>query len=238
MTIPHLFLPPQDLEEDSVKIEGEKAHYLKNVLRLKRGDNLFLMDGEGGYFLAQVEEMGKETRARILERHWKQRKPPFLKVGLPILRGGKTEIALRALAQLGVHTIIPFFSVRSVTRLDGERREEKRIRWQRVVEEEAEVARYPFYPKIEGITEFPQMLEQLREEYTLFAYEEGGMPLKEALPQELPPHIALVTGPEGGFTKEEVEMAREEGAKIISLGENILRAELAPIVLAVLILYR
>lgn len=236
MTLPHLFLEPEDLGGEVVVLKGEKAFYLLDVLRLKKGELVYLMDGEGAYFLAEfLSGEGKKVSLRIVEREWRERTPPFLEVGIPLLKGSKTETAIRALSQTGVTSLLPFISERTVVKLDEEKKKERQKRWQRQAMEEAELSRCPFYPQVKEIKRFEDMLEELGDTPLLIAYES---PLGERThPYTIPHRLAIVTGPEGGFSDKEIKLAREKGAHIVRLGEYILSAEFAPIVFASLVFF-
>lgn len=236
MTLPHLFLEPKDLQGEEVTVKGERAFYLLDVLRLRKGERIYLMDGEGAYFLAELLSAGKgRASLRILEREWRERKPPFLEVGIPLLKGNRTETALRALSQMGVSSFLPFVSERTVVKLDERKRKQRRERWQKQVIEEAELSQSPFYPRVREIRKFAEMLEDLGDTPILIAYE--GAKAENTHFYTIPQKVAIITGPEGGFSEKEIDLAKGKGAHLVSLGENILSAEFAPIVLASLVLF-
>ncbi|MBC7327503.1 16S rRNA (uracil(1498)-N(3))-methyltransferase [bacterium] len=225
------------MQEEEVIIKGERAFYLLEVLRLKKGEKVYLMDGEGAYFLAELIK-AKKGRAsfKILEKQWRERKPPFLEVGIPILKGNRTETAIRALSQMGVVSFQPFLSERTIVKMDERKKKQKQRRWQKQAMEEAELSQMPFYPFVREIGRFPDILEKFGDIPLIIAYE-GATFREEKLLYPLPQRVAIITGPEGGFSDKEIEKAREKGAYLVSLGENILSAEFAPIVLASLILF-
>jgi 16S rRNA (uracil1498-N3)-methyltransferase len=237
MTIPHLFLPPKSLQEEEIVIQGERAFYLLDVLRLRRGERVYLMDGEGAYFLAELTSASKgKAVLKIIAREWRERKPPFIISAIPILKGDKTETAIRALSQMGISTFFPFTSERTIVKLNEKRKRQKEERWQKLAMEEAELSCSPFYPQIKYIRSFKDVFNELSDVPILIAYEEATRE-KGGFLYSLPDRIALITGPEGGFSEREIEFAKEKGAFIVSLGENIISAEFAPIVFATLILF-
>lgn len=236
MTLPHLFLEPKYFQEEEVIVKGEKAFYLLEILRLKKGERVYLMDGLGAYFLAELVSAKKgRANLRILDREWRERKPPFLEVGVPVLKGGRTETAIRALSQLGVVSLFPFVSERTIVRLDERRKRQRQRRWQKQAIEEAELSHLPFYPDIKEIREFRDLLEDLRDMPILIAYENA--PLETQYLYSIPQKIAIITGPEGGFSDREIKLAKQRNAHLISLGEHILSAEFAPIVLTSLVIF-
>jgi 16S rRNA (uracil1498-N3)-methyltransferase len=237
MTIPHLFLPAKSLQDEEILVRGEKAFYLLEVLRLKRGERLYLMDGEGAYFLAELVSGSKgQAILRIVEKEYKERKPPFIISAIPILKGDKTETAIRALSQMGITTLFPFTSERTIVKLDERKKRQKEERWQKMAIEEAELSHSPFYPRVKNIRSFKDLLDELSNIPILIAYE-GATEEIEGSIFPIPERIALITGPEGGFSEREIEMAKGKGALLVSLGENIISAEFAPIVFATLIFF-
>lgn len=237
MSIPHLFLEPEKLQGEEVVLRGEKAFYLLNVLRLKRGERVYLMDGEGAYFLAKLLSASKGSASlQIVKREWRERKPPFLEIGVPLLKGNRTETAIRALSQMGVASILPFISERTVVKLDERKKKERQKHWQKQAIEEAELSCSPFYPQIKEIKRFADVLEELGDIPILIAYEHS--PGEEGISlYSVPQRVALLTGPEGGFSEREINLARRRSARLVSLGEHILSAEFAPIIFTSLVLF-
>jgi 16S rRNA (uracil1498-N3)-methyltransferase len=237
MTIPHLFLPPKSLQEEEIIIQGERAFYLLDVLRLRRGERVYLMDGEGAYFLAELVSASKgQAVLRIIEKAYKERKPPFIISAIPILKGDKTETAIRALSQMGITTFFPFTSERTIVKLDERKKRQREERWQKLAMEEAELSCAPFYPQIKDIRSFKDVLNELSDIPILIAYEQAQKENGGFL-YSLPERVALITGPEGGFSEGEIEFAKGKGAFLVSLGDNIISAEFAPIVFAIFVLF-
>lgn len=236
MTLPHIFIEKKDLEENEVVVKGQRAFYLLDILRLRKGERVYLMDGEGAYFLAELVSARKgRAYLRIVERKWRERKPPLLEVGIPLLKGNRTETAIRALSQMGVFSLTPFISERTILKLDERKKKQRQRRWQKQAMEEAELSHSPFYPRVKEIKQFADMLEDLGDTPILIAYEHT--PLNTPSIFTIPEKLAIITGPEGGFSEREIKLAKERNAHFVSLGELILSAEFAPILLASLVLF-
>lgn len=236
MTLPHLFLTAEDLQGEEVVLKGERAFYLLDILRLKKGERVYLMDGKGAYFLAELSFARKgEASLWIVKREWRERKPPFLEVGIPLLKANKSETAIRALSQMGVNSISPFVSERTVVKLDGQKKREKQERWQRQAIEEAELSCSPFYPEVKEIRRFADLLEENHLPF-LIAYEHMNSEEGKSL-YPIPHKLLIMSGPEGGFSEKEINLAKEKSAKLVSLGEHILSAEFAPIIFVSFVLF-
>jgi 16S rRNA (uracil1498-N3)-methyltransferase len=137
---------------------------------------------------------------------------------------------------VGVARFRPFVSSRTLPGLVRAGVPEKMTRWNKVLREAARQSRRDFLPELELPLSWEGFLECLEEGHlTLLAWEEEKeRRVLDALPREAPESVALVVGPEGGFSVREVEEMREAGAVTVSLGSNILRTENAGMVMAVL----
>jgi len=212
------------LEHDSVTLDGAHGRQIAVVLRMQPGDEITLVSG-GAEAIAVIESVEPDhVIARIRERGGATNEPKIaLTLGLPLLRGDRSEEVVEAVTQLGASRIVPFTSARSVVRsLSGA----KRSRWERIAREAAETARRGRVPKIEEPHEWEKLFDVLHKG-ALVAWEgEALRRFRDALPRS---DMSLVVGPEGGLRPDEIEFARERGAVTVSLGPRNLRSETAAI---------
>lgn len=209
----------------AVPVEGNAAHYLISVMRVKDGDAVLLFDGLNGEWAAQPEQIRKRDlvlrcvrQTRLLETV-----PDFWLCAAPIKKGRVDLVAEKA-CELGVARLVPVRTERSVVdkvNLD---------RLQSHLVEAAEQCGRTALPELATLVALPKLLENWPSERTLFfADEGGGQPLAAAFAAN-PGPAALLVGPEGGFTTQERELIRTlPAARAISLGPRILRAETAAI---------
>lgn len=230
-----LFVPRARLAGDAAALEAGEAHYLTAVLRLAPGAALEVFDGEGGVREARLEA-GEAGLALALGAR-RAAPAPAAKVHLlfALARGERSDLAVQKATEVGVARLTPFQAARSVVRLDAARGEERARRWQRIAAEAARQCGRADVPRVDAPTTLARALAEVAPGWrTLLFYEAGGEPVAQAVDRAAPGH-ALVVGPEGGFTPEEVGMALAGGARLASLGPRILRFETAAIVAAALV---
>ena len=221
MSNPRLFLPPHFFRETVLTLPEEESHYLKNVLRMKKGDSLLLLDGKGNFYRARVESMGKRGVTVRIEEKGKGEDPsfPFI-LAQAILKGEKMDFIIQKAVELGVKELIPITTRRTVVK--GTR---KIHRWREIARSSAQQCGRYYLPIIYEETPWEDFLNNYSSGWIL--YEKGGKPLPQILQEWQGEKKVIVIGPEGGFEEEEVEEAMERGFEPVSLGKLILRAETA-----------
>lgn len=241
----HFILPPEQIGSREIFIEGRELEHLSRVLRLKTGTEITVADTRGQVYNCTLEQITKtRAMARIDQISKDYSEPPVeitLLQGLP--KGDKLELIIQKGTELGVSQIIPIAMSRSVVRLSDRRAQERRNRWERVALEGAKQCGRNRVPKVELPVTLSQGLEYLSPDSFIFLPWEGEVSqgLEEVFVQEKErirgKEIALVIGPEGGMTPEEVALVQEKGGKLVSLGPRILRTETAAIASLAILMY-
>ncbi len=233
------FVPAAVLEEPVVPLAGEVLHHLAVVLRLSVGDEILLLDGLGTLCRCHITALQKKAgQATVLER-WQEQDTAFpihLLQALP--KGDKMDLILQKGTELGIGRFSPLFSRRSVPKLAPDRVEQRCQRWQRIVCEAARQSRRPLLPQVTAPRPLADALTDCTEELRLMLWEEGSRPLTEALPAKAPGSLALLVGPEGGFTAEEAQCAAQADFQPVHLGPRILRSETAGFAVTAILQYR
>ena len=234
-------MAPEQLAAGSLSITGDEHHYLFRVLRMRAGDRLTLFDGEGRQAEAEVGAIGARTAdLRVGEPTVAPSSTaPRLTVLLSIIKGERMDFCLPKLVELGVGRIIPVLAERSVVKLDGERAEKRRERYRAQVRAAAQQCRSPILPLVDPVSRLGEALARVADaELKLVLWEDArAVPLRSALPAATPAQVAVLVGPEGGLTEDEVERAREAGFAAVGLGPRILRAETAAVASAAILAY-
>lgn len=232
------FVPPSDLAEDTVPLAAEVLRHLA-VLRLTAGENIVLLDGLGTLCRCRIDALEKKSgHATVVER-WQEEEtalPIHLLQALP--KSDKMDLVLQKGTELGIGRFSPLHSRRSVPKLAAGRAEQRHQRWQRIVREAARQCRRPVLPGLNAPQPLADALAGCREELKLMLWEEGSRPLAEILPAEPPAAVALLVGPEGGFTAEEAERAAEAGFVAVHIGPRIMRSETAGFAVSAILQYR
>ncbi len=225
-----------NIHSSSVFLDGKEHHHLSKVARIRPKEKVWLFDERGTNYLARVEEITKErTQLTILER---QATPePRVKITLAqaLIKSKKMNIILQKATELGVTTIIPVITTRTVVRIE-ERAEKKLERWQKIIHAAAKQSKIPFLPSISSPVTLEKLVEERGEVKKLVLSENTGKYLRDILVQRsgpdverevLPSSVIILVGPEGGWTGEEEEYILDHGYEAISLGKQVLRAETA-----------
>lgn len=225
------FFDPTGRDGDRVFLSAEESHHITKVLRLKSGDIIEVLDGLGAVFQAVITSVGRQVEAQIQEimaREVGNGKP--IRVWQAILKGDKMDLVVQKCTELGVNELIPFQSSRCQGRLETIQSGKKHQRWQRIGLEACKQCRRLHALDIAAPTGFSlslatnSTLDPLR---LLFWEEEKTTRLGDISGISQASALDLMLGPEGGFTREEVDQARLAGWCTVSLGDRILRAETA-----------
>jgi 16S rRNA (uracil1498-N3)-methyltransferase len=211
---------------DSVLLDPDSAHYLRTVLRLKRGAELVLFNGDGGDYPGRVAEAGRDGVRVVLEARRERitESPLRVHLGLGISRGDRMDLAVQKAVELGVAHLSPLFTQHCVVRLEIERQQTRHEHWRKVVQSACEQCGRSCLPALDppaGLAAWVSGRSGLR----LLLDPEGEFTLADLPAPEA--GVTLLSGPEGGFADSERDLARREGFLGVRLGPRILRAETA-----------
>ena len=230
----NFFTKENQRQNDRYFIGGTDYNHIKNVLRMVVGDT-FLVSENGVSNLCQIERFDNDfIIAKITQENYNDTSLPIkihLFQGLP--KGDKMELIIQKTVELGVESIIPVEMNRCVVKIDDKKKKSKQQRWQAISESAAKQSKRNTIPEISDVLTYKQAMGKAREmDLFLVPYEsKNGMEdTKTALSQiKNGMSVGILIGPEGGFDEKEVEMAFENGGKVVSLGKRILRTETAAI---------
>lgn len=229
----HFFVTPEQVEEEVIYIEGSDVNHMKNVLRMKSGEQAQVSDGNNRKYLCEVNAY-EENRAvlTILEKKEADTELDsrlYLFQGLP--KGDKMELIVQKAVELGVYEVIPVATKRSVVKLDAKKAAKKTERWNSISESAAKQAGRGLIPKVTPVMQYREALAYAKKlDVCLIPYELArGMQETKELIRAIGrgQSVGIFIGPEGGFEAEEVTAAAEAGARPITLGRRILRTETA-----------
>lgn len=240
------FINKDQLKENKVRITGELLKHLRDSLRIKKGEMIFCVDEDGTKYAVIATHTGRDLFAgEIIERAGRQ-KGPAISIHLvqAIPKGPKLDFIIQKTTELGINSVTPVISERSVVRIEKEKSEDKLKRWKKIALEAAQQSNRLDVPDIATPVPLHDYLISFQKgDLNLLLYEgEKRTSIKEVLKgiQEVRRDVTtvtLLTGPEGGFSHEEVETAVNAGFTPVSLGDLILRTETAPIVVLSILQY-
>jgi len=251
MHLHRFFIPPEWLQGEGVEITGPLTRRIRNVLCLKPGDRVILLDNSGWEYQVELGEVSRgRVAGRILQKSLAASEPRT-KITLyqSLLRARAFESVLQRCTEVGVVAFVPVVAARCIVSSLEDIGEKKLGRWRRIILEAAEQSRRGRLPVLRPALLLRQAwLEASRGGLTITPWKEAGsrMPaqgtsdslrsvLRSAQPR--PFSVNLFIGPEDGFTSQEVEQGERYGAVPVTLGPRILRAETAGVVAAAAILY-
>jgi 16S rRNA (uracil1498-N3)-methyltransferase len=213
-------------------ITGDLFHHIAHVLRLKKGAHICLNDGSDREYTGIISRVAGESITVTLEETLTApatESGPRITLFQGIPRGNKLELILQKCTELGVAGIVPFMASRSVARVPAGRLREKLERWQRIVREAARQSNRASVPDISFAADLAEALNLAEDPVKLLLWEEEQAGTLKKVLAELPPpeRIAVIVGPEGGLTAEEVASAVKCGFVPVSLGKRIVRTETA-----------
>lgn len=224
---------------ENVSIEGSDAHKVRNVLRLRDGDEIEVVDSAGAVFRASLELADGRVCARLEERVAAASDAGVtidVAQGLP--KAQKMDFVVEKLTELGAATIFPLVSERAIVR---DAAESKLERWRRIARAAASQSGRNRVTQIGEVLSFEALLARFGEyDAVLFPWEAATpQALREVLPDRVAGarRVLVVIGPEGGFSHAEAERAAASGAVLLSLGERILRTETAALVVLSVLRY-
>ncbi len=226
------FVTPDELSREQILLTGENAAHAK-VLRLKVGEELLISDGAGNECLCAVGELNADgILLNVVSRKVSSAEPRVqVSVYMAFSKGDKFEHVIQKATELGAYEIIAFPSSRCVSRPDEKSLIKKLERWQKIAASAAEQSGRGIIPKVITLDSYKSALEraQLADKAILFYENEKAVTLKMALEESPYQSVSLLTGPEGGLDEREVNMAKDMGLSICTLGSRILRCETAPL---------
>jgi 16S rRNA (uracil1498-N3)-methyltransferase len=226
------FFDPSLRNGDRVFLSEDESRHLSKVLRLKAGDSIELLDGVGALYHAVITSVGRLVEAQIESVVAKEADiGKSVLVWQGILKGEKMDTVVQKCTELGVTEMIPFQSSRCQGKLGQMQARKKHERWQRIGVAACKQCQRLRSIRINEPTTYSDSLNKESEDNTilrlLFWEEEKTTHLHDIPDIDKATSLALMLGPEGGFTREEVEQARLLGWRTVSLGDRILRAETA-----------
>ncbi len=233
----------EDIKKDYLEIIGDEAHHLLSVLRLNQGDTISVFDGQGSKAYGIIHSFDKNAvKVRLLKQEVSNAEPPIrvtLYQGMP--KKDKFDLIIQKATELGVYTIIPLVSKRTVVNIKQDKLKQRMQRWNKIAAEACKQCGRAYIPAVQEPTGFANVLDEIQKKTSFIFWEgEQDAKLKGLLNEykgQSPLDIGILVGPEGGWDDDEVNRAKAAGAKPVSLGSRILRTETAGLVALTMLMY-
>jgi len=231
------YIPETNIDGREVTLDESETRHLRDVLRMEPGEEVRVFDGAGAEYSCAIRAIEKRSaRLRILTRvePAAPESPLDLTVAAAITKGDRFDLVVQKSVELGVRRLIPLLAARCDVKIkDGGKRVE---RWRKIALESSKQCGRAYVMKIDEIRSPSALFEQIDDGRGILFFSErdgAGFPAERAGAQ-----IIAIFGPEGGWDDAELELARETGATVVTLGGRILRAETAAIGITAILQHR
>ncbi|MER0202353.1 MAG: 16S rRNA (uracil(1498)-N(3))-methyltransferase [Nitrosomonas sp.] len=229
------FYHPEEITAGTIiELSAENKHHAARVLRLKEGDALTLFNGQGGEFSAHITSITKSsTTVRVDAYHAIDRESPLsIELAQAVCVNEKMDWIIQKAVELGVTRIQPVTTARSIVHLSGERADKRQQHWQKIVISACEQCGRNYVPQVLPLISLPEWLSRKKSgqsprDVCFMLSTTATQSLKEIPKPPADANLALVIGPEGGFTPEEEVVVLHTGFVPVRLGKRILRTESA-----------
>ena len=237
------FVEPENIQGNKIVITGEDVNHIKNVLRMKVGDEIAVSNGvDGKEYRCGIVSISEEVLCElrfVKEDGVELPSKITLFQGLP--KADKMELIVQKAVELGVYEIVPVSMGRCIVKLDEKKQKSKISRWQGIAESAAKQSKRRIVPQVTSVMSMKEACKYASEmDIVLVPYELAeDMPKTRELIEAIKPgqKIGFFIGPEGGFEEMEIALAMEAGAKPITLGKRILRTETAGLTTLSILMY-
>lgn len=246
MSAPVFLAEPAELARlsagDTYVLSGPEGHHAAVVQRRGVGEKIDIVDAVGRRAHARVTEVdGRELVVVIDDIYDEQAPRPHVTIVQGLVKSGAEE-AVATMTEVGVDTVIPWQSHRSIAKWSGERGVKARDKWQASAREAAKQSRRAFVPEVRGVVQNKNLAELIEKAsagaggaLVLIAHEEAEVDLGRVDGLKEAREVVCVIGPEGGISADEAALFEEAGGVLVSLGPTVLRAITAGTVATVLI---
>jgi 16S rRNA (uracil1498-N3)-methyltransferase len=238
------FFVEEIVEKDGAfSIKGSEARHMSKVLRMGPGDRIILFDRKGNHFVASIRSITPHEVDVLLKGPAPRPSPTPVEIILcqALIRSSQMDYMIQKTSELGVARIFPFTSERTIVRPLKERLGNRLRHWREIAASSAKQCRRIAPAEIEGPKSFRDLIiwfNEVEGAKIILWEEKGGEDLKGLLRESQPPRTFVgVVGPEGGFSREEISIARDGGFIPASLGSRILRSETAASTLVAIVQY-
>ena len=236
------FLSRSSIHGQNATIAGAEFEHLQRVLRLRPGDHVIAFDDSGWEHEAVIRALHEEQgELEILRSYQAARESPLVvTLAVALTKGEKMDYVVEKATELGVQTIAPFVSRYTIPKFDERKVFQRTERWRKIALSAAKQCGRTGLPVILPVCDYRELIGQRASGALklLFWEKETGQTLKQVHAKEARvPSVCVAIGPEGGFSVEEAEWAREHGYVAVHLGRRVLRAETAAVAAVSLVQY-
>jgi len=228
MRTPRFYEPQTLTAGTTITLADSNTQHVARALRMRPGEQVILFNGDGNESLATLTNIAKRSvEAEINEVSLPQRISPLqIQIGQSLSRGERMDYAIQKATELGMSGMTPLFSERCEVKLNSDRQEKRQRHWQQIAISACEQSLRCDVPEITAPEQLKDWISSVEADLKLVLHHHTEQPLGDF---QSPQSIALLVGPEGGLTEEEVSLALEQGFKPVAFGPRVFRTETAPV---------
>ncbi len=239
------FVKEDNIKENRVKITGDDYNHISKSLRLQPGDKIIICDGRKNDYLVQLSEFGDNIIKAEIKNKIKNKNEPVINISLAqaLPKKNNMDLIAQKATEIGFKKLIPLLTERTIVKLTAKKEKKKIKRWQRITREAAKQSQRGIIPVVNKVLNL-KGITRISSDYDLvllYRAEENLSDIKQILDKKgksTIKDILILIGPEGGFSKDEVEYITDKTkAFSVTLGPRILRTETAGLVAMTTILY-
>lgn len=228
MRIPRIYTDQTLQAQAEIELDDNASHYVSKVLRMQAGRELVLFNGRGGEYAATIADAGKKTVRVVVSAFadTERESPLAVHLGIGVSRGERMDWVLQKATELGVTRITPLFTERTEVKLTGPRLEKKQQHWQQILISACEQCQRNTLPELAPAERLDLWLPGVTESARFVLHHRTDVSLGDTAK---PDAVALIIGPEGGLSADEIQLAEQHRFQPLALGPRVLRTETAPI---------
>lgn len=242
MNIPVFYTVPENIAPEMAILEGSEARHARDVMRLKKGEIIMIVDGKGNACRCQITALRKsKIDCNIISRIRNFGEPMhFVTLAAGLSTGFKFDEVIERGTELGISRFIPLITEKSRVKIDDENRQRTKLnRWRKVAVAAMKQTGRSFLPEVYPITKFENLgnVSDKSGPVIMFDPNSADKNIDNIKPAQNTSVCSIIVGPESGFTADEIRIAREEKWDIVTLGKRVLRTENASPVAAALVMH-
>jgi 16S rRNA (uracil1498-N3)-methyltransferase len=228
MRIPRIYTAQPLTSGQPVELEAQASHHLNKVLRKQVGDELLLFNGDGNDYSSRIDAVNKKfLLVKVGQATAVATESPLrIHLGICISKGDRMDLVMQKASELGAAQITPLFSSRTEVRLKGERLEKKQLHWHQIIISACEQSGRSVIPTLQPAVAIDNWTAQVQADKKLVLHHRASTGLSA---DDNIKSSALLIGPEGGLSEDEIMLAEQRGFECLALGPRVMRTETAPL---------
>jgi 16S rRNA (uracil1498-N3)-methyltransferase len=221
-----------------IELDGPEGKHAVQVRRMRQGEAIQLSDGNGLRVRGTVNSIsGSSLKLEVSDVVSEELPARQITLVQALAKGDRDELAIQAATELGAMGIIPWQAGRSISRWDGPKIAKGQARWQQIVSEAAKQSLRAYTPHVQNIADTKELVSRFSEFDLVLVLDTSATATISETSISKAAKIAIVVGPEGGIEQSELDSLEKAGARLVSLGANVLRTSTAgPALIAALLL--